>query len=396
MPEEVEDRFDEWEQIASGTWFFEEAERAVQRHAAGDLAAAAGSLAEWCTWLRYLSTQVPRVSSRPPHSRAGSRDRLTQENLDKLVDQVLRARALVWCAQHALASPDRFQSVEHACEWFDDRVVTGDDEGGALNEFLDSPDHKPWVWIAIRTLTAAGRHEDVDNAEGSAFWSVTEPIAFWNEEAALRRAGDRARRSRSVNGEGVLADLTLDVLSLPRVGTDSSTRAAAVAGRVAQHPADALAWGDYDPDFRKSLERAWRAALALYQERHASCRWFDARWRLTGQLDHLRVSGASSSGAAARGWYVALEHEFEDPRVVTLAEVDEDNVRLLTGVDGVSAKTRAIAEAGRFDTIAVATQENEIEANRVLRKRDAIRVVDLDGEMRARTQRALRTLRASR
>jgi hypothetical protein len=78
------------------------------------------------------------------------------------------------------------------------------------------------------------------------------------------------------------------------------------------------------------------------------------------------VRGRSAGGAAALGWYHALRGTVPDERVIVLAQVDRAG--RLTGVEGVPAKVRAIAAGGRFDTIVVAGEENQREAEDTLRE----------------------------
>lgn len=169
---------------------------------------------------------------------------------------------------------------------------------------------------------------------------------------------------------GALAILHLEIL---QPGT----------GRLMHHPADTLATF-CDGLFADSMSDARQAAKTLA----GNDELFDSRWRLLQDNDAplpLSVSGRSASGAAAWGWHCALAGKIYDSRVIVLAEIDGSGV--LKHVDGVEAKTQAIAGCGRFDTIVVADgrdksvkDHNQTVAERVLRalgKLGTIRVVNL-------------------
>lgn len=172
------------------------------------------------------------------------------------------------------------------------------------------------------------------------------------------------------DGSGSLATLHLEIL---QPGT----------GQLIHHPADKLATS-FHKSFADSMGDARQAAKTLAGKDEL----FDSRWRLlqdSGAPLSLSVSGHSASGAAAWGWHCALTGKVYDPRVIVLAEIDSSGV--LSPVNGVQAKTQAIADCGRFDTIVVADgrdksakDHNQTVAERVLResgKLGPIRVVNL-------------------
>jgi hypothetical protein len=149
-------------------------------------------------------------------------------------------------------------------------------------------------------------------------------------------------------------------------------------GQVFLHPADGLRTYPH-ADFESSMQAAWAAARALAEKEEDTDVLFDGRWRLLLQDQPIEeIRGRSASGAAALGWYHALRGTVPDERVIVLAQVDRAG--RLTGVEGVPAKVRAIAAGGRFDTIVVAGEENQREAEDILRglgKLDIIRVKNL-------------------
>lgn len=146
-------------------------------------------------------------------------------------------------------------------------------------------------------------------------------------------------------------------------------------GQVFHHPGDALTTYPRD-DFIDSMQDAWEAAKALAGKEDDA---FDGRWRLLLKDQPIEeIRGRSAGGAATLGWYHALRGTVPDERVIVLAEVNRNGE--LTGVDGVPAKVRAIAADGRFDKIAVASDENRREAEDTLGregKESLIRVKNL-------------------
>ena len=159
-------------------------------------------------------------------------------------------------------------------------------------------------------------------------------------------------------GEAFVATLELELLP-------------AGVGEVGVHPGAAFDT-TYHAGFCRSMRRAWDLAAG----REAAD--VDGRWRLRcGLTSSSRglsldsVDGASASGAAARGWWYALNRKVPDAGIVVLAEVKADLA--LGPVDFVPDKVRAIVSAGAgadgrsgIDTILVAGSRELDQARRGL------------------------------
>jgi len=361
MPGDVEDRLFEWEQLTSEPWLFEELSRLVARGDAVELSNGERRLKQWWGWFRFLRAGL---SSEAEHASSP----LSRENIEACLGQAIRARALIWCAGRALDDANAVRDSAAATKWLTVARVAVGRIDPVVARFLNHPDHRAWTWVAIRTFL-----ESFPNGDGAPPpASVTQAVAFADEAAGPSRG--RRTRGGDVEDTGMLASLVLDVLPL-----DASTPSprTAGAGVVAQHPADVWAWKLCASDFRASVDRAWLAACALHRTRQSSVPRADARWRLIGQPKDRSITGSSASGAAARGWYFALNRRHADPRTIVLAAVTSTEPPLIGGVGGVKAKTRAIEGAGRFDTIAVATARNALDAQNALGPRSAIRVVNV-------------------
>jgi hypothetical protein len=251
---------------------------------------------------------------------------------DKRRSQWYAARRLLWCAEQATRiSEPAWDQIDRVL-----RTIA------SSTEIIKG--QEGWALDCIRVL----RQKDAPRR------SLPIPVAL----------SDELLRDR-----GVLATLVLDVVEPG-------------GGQVFQHPKEAVRTYP-QADFEQSMQDAWTAAKELAQKGGAQV-LFDARWRL--QLNEepvLEVSGRSASGAAARGWWFALTGKVPDEGVIALAQVRADG--LLEGVDGVPAKVKAIADdpEERFDTIVVASDENQREAEAALRecgKAGAIRVVNIANE----------------
>jgi hypothetical protein len=157
----------------------------------------------------------------------------------------------------------------------------------------------------------------------------------------------------------------------------------AIEGRVGQivhHPIDGF-YPCGDKEFLDSMNDAWTAARALLRKQGVDVQRCDGRWRLRRRDGQpiQEVGGRSASGAAARGAWFAMQGKVPDEGVIVLAEVDSDG--MLKGVSGVDAKAKAIAADGRFDTIVVASDDNQRKAEKALKalgKLGAIRVKNLN------------------
>lgn len=194
------------------------------------------------------------------------------------------------------------------------------------------PVTRAWAWDVTRTLLGADR-----------------PVIF-SCEVTVGTTGD----------QGFLPTLTLDVL---KPGS----------GEVFHDPGDAF--HTYaDDNFLASMQEAWYGALDLAQQ--GAKRVWDGRWslrqgRTPGSKPVSVANGRSASGAAARGWWHALMRKVPDEGVIVIAQVGavgKDGVMQLKGVDdrGVFVKTQALAQDPRFDTIVVASQQDEVAALQAL------------------------------
>jgi hypothetical protein len=90
----------------------------------------------------------------------------------------------------------------------------------------------------------------------------------------------------------------------------------------------------------------------------------------------------SASGAATRGWWHALMGKVPDEGVMVVAQVDAMDILRFQGVDGVTAKTHAMASNGRCDTLVVATQELQREATEALQACQAAARVRVGGTVK--------------
>jgi hypothetical protein len=181
-------------------------------------------------------------------------------------------------------------------------------------------------------------------------WDVTRTLLRATRRVVFRCEVTVAGTTR---GEGVLPTLTLEVLEPG-------------SGEVLHDPEDAF--HTYaDDDFLTSMQKAWGGALALAQK--DARRVWDGRWSLRqgrerGSKPVEAANGCSASGAAALGWWHALMGTVPDAGVIVIAQVDDtgqDGIMRLKGVDDrwVFAKVQAIAQGPRFDTIVVASEEDE-------------------------------------
>ncbi len=196
-------------------------------------------------------------------------------------------------------------------------------------------DREDWAWITVRSFLEPPRR------------SVRVPVVGWDPTGEVG---------------GSLRTLVLEVFERG-------------AGRLAPHPATVFET-TIDNDFRESMMHAWDAALSLAQQHQADIGIYDGRWQLLeNQAFARQANGPSAGGAAALGFYHALRNTVPDEALIVTAEVHSSGA--LKEVDGIPAKVKAIANAGRFDTIVVASEKNKTEARRVLDKLEkgsAIRV----------------------
>ncbi len=222
-------------------------------------------------------------------------------------------RALVWCAERAVALH------EHPVTELDSAVLAV----GGFPSFLKS--REDWAWITVRSFLEPPRR------------SVRVPVVGWDPTG---EAG------------GSLRTLVLEVFERG-------------AGHLASHPATVFETAS-DDDFRASMSNAWDAARLLPPRQHQpGTTLYDGRWQLLeNQAFARQANGPSAGGAAALGFYHALRNTVPDEALIVTAEVQPTGE--LKEVDGIAAKVKAIANAGRFDTIVVAGEKNKTDAKRVL------------------------------
>jgi hypothetical protein len=166
----------------------------------------------------------------------------------------------------------------------------------------------------------------------------------------------------------LVADLELEVLE----GGDC----------IFLHPEDALATRP-GPEFAAALRDAWagaNAAVLANPNLVGRCGRYRLRWRGAPVAE---VDGRSAGGAAARGWWHALQGLNADDGVVVLArlEPNSDGRFQLAGVAGIANKVRAVInELPRADTLVVADADDRkvaLQCLSALRLSRAIRVIDL-------------------
>jgi hypothetical protein len=219
-------------------------------------------------------------------------------------------RTLVWCAEEAANFPDFYRNEIDRNFFAISRTPA----------FIKSAE--PFAWTCIRTfLDAPSRAVEVH-------------AAVWDEPQG--------------EDEGFMATLVLEAMD----GGPTD---------LVHHPADVFCTMT-DDQFRVSMQNAWIAAGKLVSKQRPDLRCH-GRWRLLRDGQPLaEVRGGSAGGAAGWGWWYALQGKVPDPEVIVIAQVDAAGI--LTGVDppGIRPKVRAIARDGRFDTIVVASGQNQSDA----------------------------------
>ncbi len=248
-----------------------------------------------------------------------ARDKLKDADFDTRWNTV---RALVWCAEHAvLLQENPVMEIDSAS-----LAVRG------FPSFLKG--REEWAWITIRSFLDLPRRP------------VRVPVVGWDPKGETG---------------GILRTLVLEVFERG-------------AGHIAHHPAQVFETSS-DDDFRESIKNAWRAARFLVQQQMGTT-LYDGRWQLLEKDAFAQhANGPSAGGAAALGFYHALRNTVPDDGLIVTAAVQPTGE--LEEVDGIPAKVRAIANAGCFDTIVVAGEDNKTEAEKVLaelKKGEAIRV----------------------
>jgi hypothetical protein len=265
--------------------------------------------------------------------------KFSDEQREKRLDQWETARCLLVCTKLAINLPRELNSTEL------DPVVCALD---VTPEFIKS--REGWAFDCVSILYEARGLRQLRPPTRS----LHVPLALSDE---------------LLQDKGSLATIVLDVLQPG-------------AGRVFHHPAYSSLISYADPDFEESMQDAWDAAKDRLRKDGVNVPLCDGRWRLVLEERPVpAIRGRSASGAAAWGWWFALqERKVPDKEIIVLAEINKDGD--LKEVGGLFAKTNAIAEDGRFDTIVVASEKNRLEAEKTLRKLGRlgpIRVVRLGG-----------------
>jgi hypothetical protein len=153
------------------------------------------------------------------------------------------------------------------------------------------------------------------------------------------------------NDRGVLALLILEFLEKTSEEND-------LLKGVFQHPIDF--YTEAKEDFNNAMINAWFAAQKMLPA-HTTDSFVS--WRLLDYKEQqpiLCFEGSSTSAAAALGLYHLYNSTFPDKEVIVLGEIDNDGG--LIGVDGIKQKICAIVESQDFDTIVVASKENQNQA----------------------------------
>ena len=155
------------------------------------------------------------------------------------------------------------------------------------------------------------------------------------------------------------------------------------AGHVVPHPEDTFAPWPFE-HFHKSLSDAFSGAVSLFNKKNETSNGgnerplcdgrFRLRWRSATDGDAMSPApnGRSASAAAALAFYHALHTPatYPDPCLIVMAQVSEEDVSRLAGVNNIKEKTQAVVEAFKaarspleqIDTIAVASATNKQEA----------------------------------
>ncbi|MGH8549921.1 MAG: hypothetical protein ACRERU_15210 [Methylococcales bacterium] len=194
------------------------------------------------------------------------------------------------------------------------------------------------------------------------------------------------------SGSPSLAYLELEVACLPSEGKQNKSTVDLVAGR---HPEDFQGLF-VDNNFFESMECAFRAALQCAgTNEHTDGFAYRGWWKLHVQPGLDQVSGRSASGAAALGWYHALQKTVPDGRILVLSAISRENSEngALEYVDGIEKKVLGLGNGSTFrandseiipiDTIVVASHKNEEEVNLAIQANSrlaSIRVINLSNE----------------
>ena len=150
--------------------------------------------------------------------------------------------------------------------------------------------------------------------------------------------------SDSLTGKAYIHTLLLEVLNHGN-------------GDLYHHPIDALVTFP-SKDFEESMQDAWISARNLFEEQDIDIR-HDGRWRLLDRDGRpiLNIKGKSASGAAARGWWYALQKRLPSRKAIVLAQIDKEGI--LTDVMGIKEKTTAIVADDSLNTIIVVSDNSK-------------------------------------
>ncbi|MBN2566335.1 MAG: hypothetical protein JXB46_11555 [Candidatus Eisenbacteria bacterium] len=126
-----------------------------------------------------------------------------------------------------------------------------------------------------------------------------------------------------------------------------------------------------DDEFRRLFSDVPKAVRQLLRNEGKSFDDCDIRVRVQfwggDKLVDDPLTGNSGSGAAARGLWYLLANKVPDREIIVLAQID--GTGSLSGVAGIETKVQEVAKAkDRFDTIIVASADNERDARSALRK----------------------------
>jgi hypothetical protein len=139
-----------------------------------------------------------------------------------------------------------------------------------------------------------------------------------------------------------------------------------------------------DHEFCRLFTEVPYAVRSWLEQENAAFHRSDLRVRIErldteGQFILQPLTGNSASGAAAWGLYFAWTGKIPDDGIIVLAQIDANGTA--QGVQHVREKVEAIAANGHFDTVIVASNDNQRSAEATLRALGhlgPIRVVNLN------------------
>lgn len=238
-------------------------------------------------------------------------------------EQLALCQALVWCAE-------QIDSQESATNILSLASLKSDQVPPYISE------RSYWVWDALHCL----KNQPLSSRSLSVYVATTDSKFY-----------------------SLIAELQLAIVSKG-------------SGKLYHHPMDAL-FTKIHPSFSGALADAWETNVRFSQiegDMDDIVKW-NGRWRLLQPNGEpvLEIEGRSASAAAARGWWFLLNEKIPDDNIIVMAQVDKYGQ--FTGVGEISKKVTDVIKDGRFDTILVASEENRLEAERVLKLNDKQRFV---------------------